>query len=380
MKLALAVVKNNIDIYNSGSLKAVIEGCGNEIRPVLISAPFHSGDGGALKTPSPKVNSTIIVCKPEGSPEWIYLATCEGLVWQGQGALTKNKFIPTMARGVDRSGKSKQASVLDRDFVIKTDGNYGLEFVQRQGSNEPLTYSKVFTGAGKFINLDDTPSQDSITLQAGEYSSFKLTNFPASRSLCSMGAVLETLGPQRFVNRESKTTIAVENGTELNLINNSTGTNAIAEDKLFAGNINLQTGTGDINLFTKSAGGKIFIECLPATVALPNQEPINDIVIRAGSAVPTGVSVGRVTIEASEIQLTTSNLSVLSQGDINMQSLGSINMFGALGVNITSGASIALQAPKVDLNPPTPVAPPVVANLTNFPSSRYLFTGVLFEY
>jgi len=51
MKLALAVVKNNIDIYNSGSLKAVIEGCGNEIRPVLISAPFHSGDGGALKDP-----------------------------------------------------------------------------------------------------------------------------------------------------------------------------------------------------------------------------------------------------------------------------------------------------------------------------------------
>lgn len=382
MKLALAVVKDNIDIYNSGRLKAIVEGYGDSPKPILMSSAFHTGDNGSFKPPSPKIDSTIIVCRPKGSPMWIYLATCEGLVWTnlGNDETTVKEFIPVMARGLDRSNATSQGTAYDGNFVMKNDANCGVEMLNNLTPDEPEQHTKLFTGSGKKIEISDTASKDQILMKAGHYSSFMLTNFPNSKSKPSMGAVLDTLGPQKFINRQSKTTIAVENGSELNFINNSTGLNATGLNKLFAGNINLQTGTGDINLFTQSAGGRIFIECLPASVVLPGQAPLNDIVIRAGQAIPAGsVSTGRVIVEAAEIQLTAGKLSISAETSIDMLSKGTINMQGT-SVNISSPGNVAIKGARIDLNPVTTVPPPIITNLTNIPPSKYALTGVLNPY
>ena len=161
----------------------------------------------------------------------------------------------------------------------------GIELSQTYGTGGNKVHTKLYSGNKKFVKLNDSNPRDDIELNTGAGSSFRLTAFPTGLSSPSQGSVLDTVGPQRFINRNGKTCIMVKDGSELNFINNSTGFNCLAPANAFtAGNINIQSQSGDINLLTKSPSSKIFIECLPGEqLGTPD---INEIVIRAGQSAP----------------------------------------------------------------------------------------------
>lgn len=379
MDLCLAEVVENFDMKRAGTIMALIYGDGSNPQDVLMSSYYTTGEQGTLKTPVPRKGSTIVVCKPKGSIYWIYLATCDGWSWQGPNGDPLEKRTPLFDRGVDRGGKDKGGSGFDSDLVIQNDMGCGLELSQTYGTKGNKIYTKLYTGNKKYVKLNDSNPNDNIELNTGAGSSFKLTAFPTALAAPQQGAMLDTVGGQRFLSRNGKTCMMVQDGSELNFINNSTGFNCLqGANTATAGNINLQSQSGNIHLFTKSPDSKIFIECLPGESLGQPAEPINDIVIRAGNAGGGGTAVGRVIIEGFELQLTTTNLSVQALGSINVQSAGQMNFDAALGINFRSAGPINIDGTAINLNSGL-ASTATVSNSPGLPINNYGPIGV-FQY
>ena len=347
MELCLAKIVENFDIERGGAVAALISGEGDKPKKVLMSSYYHTGEKGTIKSPAPRYGSTIIVCKPKGSNFWIYLATCDGWAWTGVGGDPVEQRKELFDVGTDRGTKEKGGSGFDSDLVIQNDMGCGLELSQTFGLKGNKIYTKLYSGNNKYLKLNDSNPKDDIELNSGQGSLFRLTAFPTSLSSPSQGSVLDTVGPQRFINRNGKTCMMVQDGSELNFINNSTGFNCLAGANAFtAGNINMQTKKGNIHLFTQSPSSKIFIECLPGEqLGTPD---INEIVIRAGQSAP-GLP-NKVVIEASEIELTAGNISILSNQNINVASTGTINFTGGAGINFRSAGPINIDGSFINLN------------------------------
>jgi len=227
MDLCLAEVVENFDIKRAGTIMALIYGDGANPQDVLMSSYYTTGEQGTIKAPAPRKGSTIVVCKPKGSVYWIYLATCDGWAWQGTNGDPLEKRTPLFDRGVDRGGKDKGGSGFDSDLVIQNDMGCGLELSQTFGTKGNKVYTKLYTGNKKYVRLTDSNPNDNIELNTGAGSSFKLTAFPTALAAPQQGAMLDTVGGQRFLSRNGKTCMMVQDGSELNFINNSTGFNCL---------------------------------------------------------------------------------------------------------------------------------------------------------
>lgn len=377
MELCLAKVVENFDIARSGSVDALVAGEGDGLQKVLMSSYYHTGEKGTIKSPAPRKGATIIVCKPKGSNFWIYLATCDGWAWTGVGGDPVEQRKELFDIGVDRGTKEKGGSGFDSDLVIQNDMGCGLELSQTFGLKGNKIYTKLYSGNNKYLKLNDSNPKDDIELNSGQGSLFRLTAFPTSLSSPSQGSVLDTVGPQRFINRNGKTCMMVQDGSELNFINNSTGFNCLAGATSFtAGNINIQSQQGDIHLFTKSPSSKIFIECLEGEALGTPENPVKEVVIRAGSSGAVGTN--RVVIEAAEIQLTTGSLSILSNQDINIQSTGTMNFTGGAGINFSSAGPINIDGSFINLNSGQ-AAEAITTNTPGLPINGYGPIGV-FQY
>ena len=349
MELCLAKVIENFDIGRGGTIDARIAGEGAKLQPVLLSSYYNTGEKGTIKSPVPRKGSTIIVCKPTGSKFWIYLATCDGWACTGEGGDPIERRKQFFNSDVDRGTKEKGGTGFDSDLVIQNDMGCGMELSQTFGTKGNKVHTKLYSGNNKYIKLNDSNPRDDIELNSGQGSSFRLTAFPTGLSSPSQGSVLDTVGPQRFINRNGKTCIMVQDGSELNFINNSTGFNCLAAANAFtAGNINIQSQSGDINLLTKSPSSKIFIECLEGEELGAPANPVKEIVIRAGASTPGPTN--KVIIEASEIQLTAGNISILSNQNINVASTGTMNFTGGTGINFSSGGPINIDGATINLN------------------------------
>lgn len=376
--ITLATVKENFGPNREGSIWALRYG-EEDLDEIRLSSPYETSDKGTFKIPTPRIGSTIVICKPTGSSQWIYLATCPGYHWVGDGVADPiKKYNPGLSVSVDRGGVGDQGNGYDGSLVIQNDLGCGLKLAQTMGPKGNRIYSELYTGKKKKIKADDSTFNDAIILDTNAGSSFRLTGFPSSKSAPRKGAILNTIGSQHFISQSGDTHLVVQDGGELNLINNSTGFNAFAAALPFtAGNINLQSKRGDINLLTSNPSSKIFIECLPSTNTPGADAPINEIVIRSGPAVPT-TNANRVIIEAAEIQLTTTNLSINSLGTINMTSTGRM-AFAAPTIDFT-GAAINMDATGlINLNsgiasPPLPN--PATQNQVGLPTTTYFPTGV----
>jgi hypothetical protein len=193
--------------------------------------------------------------------------------------------------------------------------------------------------------------------------------------------IVETIGPQQYLNYESQTDITVVDGRDLNLLNSSTGANCLPGSQHF-GNINLQSDTGDINLFTTKGptpialngprtalDGRIFIECL-------NPEGVDQLIqLQTAGASPNCVirlrSSGRV-----EIQSLLGDIDLVSAGSINLLAgTGNINMTAPAGsVNIQGTAGINADGATINLNSglSTPATP-----LPGFDYSYYFPLGII---
>lgn len=368
--IARAHVTSNYDPNSVGTFEANIEDLKLEGVTINYVSPFAPQTEGGLLA-FPKKGNIILVCKPSGSDAWYYLGSTFETVEEDLGSVGKvsNRTV------IDKiDGNISRTTGSPSKQMFTSNHGQGLVISEEYGKSIQNIKTEIRSTTRKKISLIDTPALDSISIDSGNMSRITLTDTPIAGLFAppAQAVLVDSNGPQKLTCHESSIDIAVNDGKDINITNGSTGQNAGIGDAGF-GNINLQSDTGDINLFTtKGAGepvgmngaarhtdGRIFLQCL-------NPNGINQVIqIETKGLLPTNtirlVSGGRIEIEA----LT---------GNIDLKSLlGSINLDAALGVNIRSlgGVNIASTAPvNIDgspINLNSGIAPDIVDAAMDIP-------------
>jgi len=342
MRIALAEVRENFDPDREGKVYAKIEGVGDSDKPINMTSLYNSGAEGTVKTPIPLQGTYILVCQPENCEEWFYLATtgAEFLGNANTPTETLHEFESPNAIGSDRGNETKGGTGRDNDLLIQNELGCGLELAQTLGAKGSVVHSKLFSGQGKKVLVSDSPEIDSVILDSNQGSRISVTGDPKSPALASKAVEINTVGPQTYINLNSATNMVVQDGTELQLINNSTGSNKGVANPEAYGDVTLQSKNRDVNLFTKSGIGRIFIECL-------NPNGSNEIIqLKTNGngairliATKVEITADSLGVDATNIDLRASNnINLGAGGSVNIQAGGNVNADGSL-VNLNSGAS-----------------------------------------
>jgi len=361
-----AEVRNNTSLNADGSVYAYIKAIDESVSVIYTSPYGARGQGGFIAIP--EVGTKILVVRPEGSGEWFYLST----VWvpepkpeytKGTNVIDSN--VPPVLRCEPDLYK---AVAQPKRYVFKSPEGRGLTISDEASTNAMSKFVELRTPKNKRIKLDDTPHQDAVIIESGNNSYIKLAASPDNiLGGASQSVEVFSTGPQTYRNQGDETTISV-GGTplscarELNLLNQADGILngvppwfkpplGIPPPLSPCGNINIQSSWRDVNIFSKSPTGRIFIECL---------NPIGigqSIVIETNSVSPDSLvrikTNGRVQIDAA------TELEVYSP-IINMN-CATFNVNAAAAVNIDSPLiKIGNSTSVVNLAPPTPPLVPII--------------------
>ena len=354
--IQLAEVIDRVDPTNSGQFIARIAALGNELISINYTTPYASNEGGAFIA-VPEVGTQVLVCQPTGSTSWYYLgATFAPQPKESTGALT----IDNVELTPFEIAAPELTAALGVPMRLQWTGTQGEGIRIIDETNDSMMNKKVEINsiAGKKVSLNDNPTADALILDSGNGATIRLTDNPQMPSISPARAVLvNSEGPQRYINGKSQTSIAVVDGRELNLINDSTG--LMGSPVAPAGNVNIQSKWQDVNVFTKGIDSKIFIKCL-------GTEGVDQVIEISTAGTGGGIDIktqGKVNIIGSE------GISIDSLGPINMKG-SNINLEAtAGGVNINSPGTINLKGTTVHLMPPyslPPITSPVRINVDDY--------------
>ena len=360
-KISLAEVDNCLDENGKGVFKAKIAAEGNEIRTVHYTTPYASNEAGAFIA-IPEEGVQVLVCKPAGSASWYYLgATFAIPPNESTGARTIDGASLTPLQIASPKLSAVKGVPMRMQFTGTLGG--GIEIIEEKNKTMMNQKVEVRSSTGKKVSLNDNPTADSIILDSGNGAVIRLTDDPQNPMDSARAVLISSQGPQRFINAKSQTSIAVIDGRELNIINDSPG--LMGSPVAPAGNVNIQSKWRDVNIFSNGPEGRIFIKNInPAAV-----DPIIEIsTLGVGGGVDIKTN-GKVRISALE------GIDIDTLGPINMRGT-SINMEATAGdVNIKALGNTSLQGATVQLNPPAPLPPVLPEFGVNL--DAYLGLGVL---
>jgi len=335
--ISLAEVTDVVDATRNGSFKAKVASLGI-LPPVDVRyvSPYASNAEGAFVA-IPEVTTKILVCSPEGSDEWYYLgATFTPPPEQVEGeALTlplTNLPIELVLPNMYRSRG------VPMQMAFKSPHGAGLVLSEEY---TPKYFNKqvvLSSSTNKKISLIDSPEEDSIILDSGNNSKITLSNDPGAKSLAHGSVQIETAGPQKYLNTASQTDIFVgKGGRELQLINKGNGV-GWGDFGGFCGNVNIQSEKKDVNIFTKAAEGRIFIECL-------NESGSNQVIeIQTngeGGAIRIKTN-GKVDIDAKNIGINATDNIDIKAKNIKMEAREVISILAVEGNINADGVEIQL--------------------------------------
>jgi len=372
--------------------------------PVNYCSPFVTNtEGGFVAMPTP--GTQILVCQPEGQLTYYYLAsTYAPILRESTGTPLKgNAFVNTSNYPFERADpKMFRARGVPKRSMLKGARGGGLLISEEDNATFINTKVELNSPNGKTITLDDSPGIDSITLDSGNNSKITIANQHmaglATPSLFapSMSEIrVESSGDQTFKSVQGTVNMRLQDGKEVNIMNNSTGDHGplgfppimFSPPLLFSdaeyGNINIQSKFKDVNIFTDTSKqdnfnaarghgtGRIFLDCLNikgtqqviqlqtrGTGSIPNPPfPRPNITnYGTGGCVIRLKSSGKIEIEAIgdvEIVAKGGNLNMRAEGDLNLSAGGSINAVA----NLTSPGGITMIGFPINLNPIAPPAP-----------------------
>lgn len=363
--ICVAEVRDTTDITRSGIIKVCFK-TGPVVSEFLTNvnyvSPYGSNGFGAFVA-VPEKGVEVLVCKPEGSNEWFYMGTTfrnEAKI--NDAPITPDKTVPPISRP---DPKLYSQFPKPEKYIFKSPNGAGLTISENTSFTGMNKYVELKSGAGKpkRIKLDDTPSKDHILLDTGNDASIEITSVPELPSSKPARAILvESQGPQKYINNGSQTDVVVTTGgRELQLINTANGmlngvpnwplpvrsiggVGAVSPRKP-SGNINIQSTYRDVNVFTKGKSGRIFIECL-------DQTGVNQQIIIETNGVGGGIVIktnGKISLEALQ------GIDMCTAGSINM-SCTSYNLT-CTNMNAVALALMNLDAPLINLAPIVPIVP-----------------------
>lgn len=370
--IAKAFVTSTFDKDMTATFEADIPDLGLHGVTINYVSPYVPQTNGGMLA-MPKNLNVILVCKPSGSEEWYYLgSTFDFADDYGPDSRVDSE---TVAQKIDKT-TTRTTGTPSKIFFTSNLGQ-GLVISEEYGEAIQNLKTEIKSSTRKRISLIDTPALDQIVLDSGNSSKITITDTPLGGLFAppAQAILLDSNGPQQLTCQEANIDIAVNDGKDINITNGSTGFNAPPGDPGF-GNINLQSDTGDINLFTTKGGGlptglngaprntdgRIFLQCL-------NPQGVSQVIQletrgTGGNCVIRLISSGK--IELTSVQ----DIDIISGGNINMRAAGNINTQTLAGsTNIISSGNINADAATINLNsgastPPTPIptVPPVATS------------------
>jgi len=369
MLISLAEIVDTFDTNRGGRFMAKIKSLGDAEKTIKWTSPYNTASLGTIKTPVPPKGTSILVTQPDGCGDWFYLGcTDEQYVAKSNeptDLVTANLPVEG-GPGTNRGGETTKGPGTDDTYLIQNELGNGLELVQSRSTKAIVSHTKLFTAKGKKVLISDSPGKDYILLDSNSGSKITITDNPKmQQGLPAHSVQIETTqGDQRFFNMTGQTDLLVKDGRELQLLNNSTGSNkGLGNTSEHFGNVNLQSGWRDINIFTQAKSGRIFIECL-------KEDGVNQV-IELQTHGPNGtiriLATGKVDISAESVGIEAAN-------SIDIRCDGNLNLEAGGAVNIKSGSgNVNIQGPQIQLNSNT--AAPANPNIGD-DESYYGTTGV----
>ena len=397
-ELRKATVDDVTMFDGQGTFVGHLQDTGEEINIYYVTPYGSPGEAGFVGIPEPLTN--ILVCRPSGSKEWFYMGSYFGVpsqptadeVGKSQSAVAVKDRNGTVVR--DRNGnpinfgkkqpqtKAEKAQELIKQqniepasddepksnfekvsgndtsvsnqsdkILIKGQNGHGLEISDTKNGTTVMDVKTELTSSNKKkITMHDSPSIDSIKLDSGNDATITLTQNP-DRPGANAGSIeIDSKGPQIHVSRESEMEIRVGGGgRELNIIN---GANGVAWGKIAgvpfpnplipAGNVNIQSDRGDVNIFSKSPyTGRIFIETLNSLgqrqlIKIGTAGADGSIVLQANSIVLDATGVGG-TIDLNAPAGVFINGGA---GGVHTTTTGVVQTQAGAGVNIDPGGGV----------------------------------------
>ena len=324
--ISLAEVRSRVDPGRSGAFRAKVAAEGNTEQTVYYVSPYASNGAGAF-IGVPEVGTEILVCKVIGGTSWYYLGAT--FAPEPRGAVG-DPIVDAEVMPFERvDPEIYKARGTPMKYLFKTPQGAGITMSDEYNPEFFNRKTEISSGGAKKITLTEAPTIDSIVLDSGNGSRITLTDDPDTAGLPSRSVEIFSIGPQKYINKESQTDVVVHSaGRELQLLNLASGIEW--GPGIPCGNVNIQSQRRDVNVFTQGEQGKIFIECL-------NEEGVNQQIV-----IETNGSGGGVTIK------TNGNVNVAAGGAINMRA-SDIN----IGCNKFSvnAEDIQMQGTEISINP-----------------------------
>ena len=352
--ISLAEVTDRTDPNRGGVFQAVVKSEGSEPLPIYYTSVYGSNAEGAFIA-IPEVGTEILVCRPHGSTRYYYMGTSfDPEPTEAGGLNVPDGEISPLERADPNMYKARG---IPMNYLFKSPNGAGISMSEEYNPDFINKKTEITSTLNKKIQLHDSPKIDSIILDSGNGSRITLTDDPKNQSLPAKAVQIETVGPQKYINKESQTDVFVgEGGREIQLINNANG----ARWPFFipTGNVNVQSKWKDVNVFTQAEQGRIFIECL-------NEDGSNQEIVIETNGQAGGITVktkGTITLAGNTVQMKATNINMdcanysLKADKVDVDCTGQVDIDGSL-INLANGAD----ARSVD--PPNP-------------QSRYGNTGV----
>lgn len=326
LDMRMAEVRSTADTAEAGRMFCHLIGDSSERITVYYASPLATGDKGGMVA-IPPVGTEIIVCSPIGSDKWFYMgSTFQQEPRDAVGDQLKNTS-PEPIKRVDEKLYRERGIPQRTNFKGARGG--GLTISEEYSPSGFNLYTVLKSETGKKIELNDNPHTDAIILDAGDNATLKLTRTPnpgpGKRTPTSGRAFeVQTLGPQKLLCQSELDLHVTKNGREINIINCSEGGNWGGPIK--TKNVNMQSKNGDVNVFTQSESGRIFIECL-------NQNGQNQHI-----QIETNGEGGSIVIK------TKGNILLDAEGDIDMNSGGNMNIRCGGSFNVQSGGDSVIKS------------------------------------
>jgi len=299
MDIKIAVVQSNSDVTKSGYLWCRDDNSDTTGYHVYYTSPYLSKLGSFVAIPP--VNSRILICLPDNDNEWHYLTTTtappkSAAVASGPIASTRELIDPSIYRARGTPMQSYIGDLKGNKIVLSSE--YNEKFFN--------TKLEMKSGVGKGVRLVDSPKVDSLIVENEHADRVIISSKPPPGSSIGPRSIqMECRGSIDIISRSGDhLNLTLQDGKEINIENNSTGTKRANSSDTTPGNINIKSKYADINL----------------TVGEQNDQ-------------------ATIFIEAKG-----------SNSHIVLKSAGTIDIDGDKGVNITSGGEVRIQGSKIYLN------------------------------
>ena len=335
--ISLAEVTERSDSTLNGKFKARIFELGNAELPVYYVSPYVSNGAGAFVA-IPEEGTEILVCSPNGTDSWYYLGgTFAPEPGQVEGSKLPDSETHPMSRVDPNNYKARGVPMR---MNLKSINGAGLTISEEYNPKFINKKTELKSTVNKTVTLNDSPAIDSVVMDSGNGAKITLSDNPSNQSVPARAIQVESVGPQKLLNYESQTDIVVVDGRELQVLNNSTGTNAPDGEPNLAGNVNVQSKWKDVNVFTQANEGRIFIECLTASGS-------NQVI-----EIQTNGADGAIRIKTNgKVDIDATNIGINATDSINMKAGDAINIEAGGNLSLKAGGTVfADGSPDIRLN------------------------------